>query len=604
MQTSLVIQELCETTLDAWDIFLRTLKPEDLSPHVGPTTAAFVIAWPTFTPRARDLASKCFQFLIHRESDVVEYMDDVADFSFIPELKGLWKRVRHSRADWSPHHKLLKLLDRVTSDNTAVISCALQELKSFLLENDEQFIRELTSGDVFDPLVGHVMTALFSAASRDLEGSDAIHQSALECIGIVGAVDPDRFKFGGSEGTMIVKYNFQDESESMTFAIHLIKDVLVGAFRSTCDIAYQNFLAYAIQELLRFCRFSSSLVAPGSAGALPLKVRARWKELPRAVKETVSPLLAGRYAFRPQPPAPVEHPIYPRHTTYRDWIQAWTACLLHRASGRDARTIFSAFHPVVRNKDVGVAHHLLPHLVLNILLSEDDQHMQDIRTEILAVLEDQIDPQSPSSNDKKRFSAQVSDLAMEVASQLIELARKAIFMLMDHLNRWVRIVRQDVANKPQRRKLPTEPDRGTEEYQLLRVDSILTSIDQSLMAKAALQCKAYARALMCFEQQLVSMRDTEVLAESKVATYETMHEIYAQLDEPDGMEGISALVLTPSLEHQVREHESTGRWTSAQSCWEVRLQYSPGDLKSHIGLLRCLKNLGHYGWCIRLMRYR
>ncbi|KAG8798407.1 serine/threonine-protein kinase M1, partial [Serendipita sp. 399] len=73
-----------------------------------------------------------------------------------------------------------------------------------------------------------------------------------------------------------------------------------------------------------------------------------------------------------------------------------------------------------------------------------------------------------------------------------------------------------------------------------------------------------------------------------------MHEMYCQLDEPDGMNGISAAVLTPTLEHQIREHESNGRWTAAQSCWEVSLQSKPDDLDSHIGLLRCLRNLGHY----------
>lgn len=60
------------------------------------------------------------------------------------------------------------------------------------------------------------------------------------------------------------------------------------------------------------------------------------------------------------------------------------------------------------------------------------------------------------------------------------------------------------------------------------------------------------------------------------------------------MEGVSAFVISPSLEHQIREHESTGRWTSAQSCWEVRLQQSPDDPTLHVGLLKCLRNLGHY----------
>jgi serine/threonine-protein kinase ATR len=61
------------------------------------------------------------------------------------------------------------------------------------------------------------------------------------------------------------------------------------------------------------------------------------------------------------------------------------------------------------------------------------------------------------------------------------------------------------------------------------------------------------------------------------------------------MEGISTKILSPSILHQIREHESTGRWTSAQSCWEVKLQQKPDDAANHVGLLRCLRNLGHYG---------
>lgn len=123
---------------------------------------------------------------------------------------------------------------------------------------------------------------------------------------------------------------------------------------------------------------------------------------------------------------------------------------------------------------------------------------------------------------------------------------------------------------------------------------MLSSINQKLIADAALRCRAYARALMSFEQLVLSQRDVgqnDQLPEY----YENLHEIYAQLEEPDGMEGISTLILSPSLEHQIRQHESTGRWTSAQSCWEVQLQRSPDEIKSHLGLLRCLKNLGHYG---------
>ena len=168
-------------------------------------------------------------------------------------------------------------------------------------------------------------------------------------------------------------------------------------------------------------------------------------------------------------------------------------------------------------------------------------------------------------------------------------------MLLDHLNKWVRVVRQDLSTKKADNKRSRANQINQVEEQLLRVDSTLSSIDQVLMARAALRCKAFARALMNFERQIVTLREQSPHNKDLPGYYERLHEIYSHLDEPDGMEGVSPLILSPSLEHQIRQHESTGRWTSAQSCWEVRLQQSPNNLDFHLGLLRCLRNLGHYG---------
>lgn len=166
-------------------------------------------------------------------------------------------------------------------------------------------------------------------------------------------------------------------------------------------------------------------------------------------------------------------------------------------------------------------------------------------------------------------------------------------MLLDHINKWVRVVRQELSKRAETNKR-SRANVNLDE-QLLRVDSILSSIDQALMAKAAFKCKAFARSLMNFEQQVITIQERDTSERHLSEYYEKLHEIYAQLDEPDGMEGISTLILAPTLEHQIREHESTGRWTSAQSCWEVRLQESPDNVEFHLGLLRCLRNLGHYG---------
>jgi serine/threonine-protein kinase ATR len=167
-------------------------------------------------------------------------------------------------------------------------------------------------------------------------------------------------------------------------------------------------------------------------------------------------------------------------------------------------------------------------------------------------------------------------------------------MLLDHLSKWVRTTRQNSGAKGHASSRRVRVDEVIEH--ITRVDSVVLNINRDLMARAALQCKAYALALMNFEQQVIAMRKRSPLPVADIQeSYERLHEIYASLDEPDGMEGVSVLVVAPSLEHQIRQHESTGRWTSAQSCWEVRLQQSPDMLEYHIGLLRCLRNLGHYG---------
>ncbi|EIW76220.1 hypothetical protein CONPUDRAFT_158248 [Coniophora puteana RWD-64-598 SS2] len=575
LQTMLLVPELAEATLSSWFIFLSTLSEKDVAPYLGPSSASLLCSWPVLTSSGRQAAFKCLEFIVTND-DVL--LDEIVDMSSIPDLQEVSQRLLSSRRAWGSRTKLEKILDRSTSDNYAVTMQALRELKSFMLNSNDAFVRTLTSGDIFDPLASRIFSVLLAAACRDGH-HESLRLMAFECMGILGALDPDRCEIGVSESAMIVRTNFNDEAESVLFAIHLLKDVLVGAFRSTTDIKYQGHLAFTIQELLRFCNFTPDLVVTGKTTSIPSKVRNRWASLPKYVIETVAPLLGARFNAPRKPLAALNHPIYKHEKTYREWLQQWTAYLITKASGKTAKTIFGNFHSAIRNKDVGVAHHILPHLVLNILLSGHEDDAQAILKELLVVLEDQVDPASLSSNDKKFLSAQV------------------VFMLLDHISKYVRILRQDIANRKSDNKRTRAQQMAVEgEDLLIRLDSVTSNINHELMAKAALQCQAYERALMHFEQQITVIRERQEGAQKKDLTpyYDKLHEIYAQLDEPDGMEGISTLILSPSLEHQIRQHESTGHWTSAQSCWEVRLQQDPDNLDFHLGLLRCLRNLGHY----------
>lgn len=408
-QTLIVIPELSEPTLDSWHQFLSVLGPAELGPHVGPTSAAFVASWPSLNPRARDLASKILSnIVLGLGTDLGEQLHEIVDLSEIQDLKSVHNRIQELRSAWTPRQKLKRILVQCTSDNHTVSLASLTELKAFMLLEQRKLLIELASGDIFDPMIGEILEVLFSTACRDGDASQQLRLLAFECIGILGAVDPDRFEGTAGDSAAVILSNFTDEIETMSFVIHLISDLLVGAFRSTSNMSYQNRLAYVIQELLKFCQFTPALVAVGnSGGSVPLKVRQRWNLLPKHVLDTVSPLLEARYAIRPQIPHKTQTPVYPQQSTYRDWIQTWAIHLIDRVAGETARKIFSVFRSIVRYQDVVIAHHILPHLVLNVLISGEDEDVEAIRTEFLVVLGDQVDPASGSFSDKRLLSAQV-----------------------------------------------------------------------------------------------------------------------------------------------------------------------------------------------------
>jgi serine/threonine-protein kinase ATR len=408
LQVTLGAPELSDVTLDSWFTFLKTLAPKDALAHAGPTSASLVSYWQSLSPYGRDVAGNILRYIVLDIGNGVDTgcLDDFVDVSSIGELSDIQARLNSIRRRWSVEDRLHRLLERVSSDSLTVTLRALKEVGPFLGEQ-RNFLQCLATGDFFDPLIGRTLRILSSVAARDVDGMEEIRLLAFECIGAIGALDPDRLDLGTGDSRPIVLKDFADEDESILFAIHLIKDVLVSAFRSTSDMGYQTNLAYAIQELLKFCQFNVSLMSSGRfTTSASLKARTRWDSLPKYVLETITPLLESRYTIKEKPLPAFELPIYPQHGTYREWLQQWTTWLISEAKG-EAQKIFQPFRSVVRNKDVGVAHHLLPHLVLHLLVSGEEVKIWSIRSEILAVLQDQVDEKSPSSADKKLLSAQV-----------------------------------------------------------------------------------------------------------------------------------------------------------------------------------------------------
>jgi serine/threonine-protein kinase ATR len=111
------------------------------------------------------------------------------------------------------------------------------------------------------------------------------------------------------------------------------------------------------------------------------------------------------------------------------------------------------------------------------------------------------------------------------------------------------------------------------------------------MAKAAYQCKAYARALLELEQDIRAhgMKDD---------SFGLFLRIHAHLDDADTMNGLRE-TFTPkySQELELLLLESNSKWDLAEYHYESLNNKTTLDRSNVVGYLNCLQKQFKYGLC-------
>lgn len=138
---------------------------------------------------------------------------------------------------------------------------------------------------------------------------------------------------------------------------------------------------------------------------------------------------------------------------------------------------------------------------------------------------------------------------------------------------------------------------GTNLVQIQRIERVLNMFPAEVISRRAVECKSYARALFHWEQYIRQRKNPKDPAkvENMEPLYERLQDIYTQIDEPDGIEGISAHLQVLNIDQQILEHRKAGRWTAAQSWYELLLTEKPNDLDVQFNLLTSLKESGQHG---------
>lgn len=147
-------------------------------------------------------------------------------------------------------------------------------------------------------------------------------------------------------------------------------------------------------------------------------------------------------------------------------------------------------------------------------------------------------------------------------------------------------------------RLPSDIELEQEIVQIQSVESVLALIPADVISRRAVECKSFSRALFHWEQFIRQQRDLDQKTNQEVhleTLYERLQDIYTQIDEPDGLEGISVHLQVLNIDQQILEHRKAGRWTAAQSWYEILLTEKPKDLDVQYNLLTCLKESGQHG---------
>lgn len=408
LQSSLAVPPLRLPTLEAWHAFITSLKFEDIGPFVSQTSAALVRVYPQLQADEQAVCRSILDFLVRHGKSLGPFADEIADLSSIPSLSSLSSTFRKMQASNTIEHTLASISLRIDSDNESVCLRGLCDLK-LILERDTRSMRELGAGDTFDPILGKITKSVINSAIRSGDAWPEVRDMAFDCLGALGALDPDRVELPADSATFVLQNNFADKIEAAEFAVDFIQHVLVRAYQASNDTKHQAALAYSIQQLLKFCEFGPALLTSDAnkMASIPLQILNRWRSLPKPVIETIAPLLTSRFEVKLSTSSGLlSYPLYQHKTAYRDWLREWTLDMIGMVTDSKAKAIFTAFLSVVKIGDVGVARRLVPHLVLHLVLSEKENGK--IKTEILEVLEDQTRSVPHLPSESRLLSAQVS----------------------------------------------------------------------------------------------------------------------------------------------------------------------------------------------------
>ncbi|KAK8074965.1 Protein kinase rad3 [Apiospora hydei] len=570
--------ELRACSFSCWSAMIFCLDDDDVEILIETTFFIINHYWNFFDEPTRLRCKDLIQFLLDKyEHMLLAYISKLPSFSHISDLSDVESKLSALRKPVDNRTAFQLLAERVQHENSGVVLQALRELTSYL-QRQQDYIQASAVSEQPDTVVAALTRALLDCASRYAGEQNEISQLCTQSIGLVGCLDPNRVETVREERHLVVLSNFDNHGETTDFVLRLLEDVLVKSFLAATDTKQQGLLSYAMQELLERCDIASAIRMAGTRDGTrdAERIYRKFLSLSDETREVIVPFMNSRYRLGPMAQQQVDYPIYRPGRPYATWMRLFALDLLRRPQNPFSGLIFEPLCHVIRIKDLSTAEFLFPYLILHVIISKEGT--QDIFAvvlrELLIVLQHEV-----------------QDNASYIEREEKKLYYEAIFRVLDYAMRWLQSMR-------------SKPSQDADEVAgMVRVQTILDSIPAELISKRAVECKAYSRALFHLEQHIRQVEAQAMGSSERERLLQRLQEIYTQIDEPDGLEGISAHLKVLDINQQILSHRKAGRWAEAQTWYEIKLAENPESVDNQIDLLTCLKESGQHAHADVLLNY-
>ena len=559
--------QMKETCVNLWDSFVHSMAPSSLA-DLLPQILVGLLPHLDMNPAK---TAAIYQFLLKEnapsfKAQEVPYIMLLEDRD-INDLKDIVKVARGQNLSFEYH--LARLLKFVDHECVEVRHQTLKTLSSLLDGNVSQLQTLILGTDRSNPVVTGLVQSLLACTSCREPDQD-VRMLAAVCLGKLGAIDPGRLEF--DHGVAAEDVGSVLDLFSTSFCSNLLQE-LVRAQASTKEPFLAETFAFSIQEVLKVYEINLS----DDHSSFTWTV---WRNLADATQEALAPLLDSKYSYENSCKVPsAMFPVYGASgstggANYRDWLVNWSGQLVGMVKEVKVHSLFMACQPASR-RDLRVAEFLLPFLVLAVLTQGTEKDVAAVRFEVEAIL----------PGEKKE----------EVDFNLQQLVAQALFNVLDHIAKWLRLKLQTILAQTRKgeSKLTSDEIKAAKNRspEYLRVANFQADLERLSfgIGNLAFLTGDYHRSAFHLDAAY-----REGLREGGLTMKElsSLQRLYGSLGDPDLIGGLGAArEEEPGLPDLIQQHEATGNYQDALSCYEKLEESDMTEVESLAGQVRCYLNI-------------